>query len=928
MKQRLLILALFLFGSLDLFAGETGKIAGRVRDAETAEPLVGISVFLEGTTMGASTDLEGKYTIVSVPPGTYTVIVSGVGFQNKRFTNVKVSIDFTTPLDVQLSTDVIALETIEVEAEAPLIRRDLTSSQTVVDASTIQSLPVESVTQVLTLQAGITQGVGGEIHIRGGRSTEILYTVNGVSINNPYDQSRGVNIAPNAVQELSVVSGTFNAEYGNAQSGVVNTVTKEGGRSYHLTTTVYFGDRLSNNTEIYPGIGNYDPLNHIVAEGTLSGPVPGIEEYLTLFGSVRYDRSRGWLQGTRQQNPTDYVYKNPLNPNDMTVISTGDGATVPMNPSTDLSLTGKLSFTPTATIKLRGDIIYSNSEYQFYSHDLRYNPDANYLNFDEGILGALEWRHTLSSSTYYTVRGSYNVNDFKQYLYPLLDSNGNEIDFWAGAPLDTSQIHPDARYQPDYKLVLPSNHTFLLGGTLNGHTYQRTRTGAAKFDMTSQITSSHEVKGGIEYFNHQIDYRSFSVLRDTVRYFQPTIPGTNTVSHTSYLKLPQQLSAYLQDKMEFESIILNVGLRYDYFNPRAEYAPDIFQPSPNAEYEDLNGNGVWDPGEPSPLVTDASPKHQWSPRVGVSFPITDRGIIHFSYGHFFQMPPFRYLYTNPNFKANFSTGRPTFGNANLNPERTVTYELGLQQQLAEKVAVNITGFYKDVRDLLALQQIRISGDETYFRYINKDYANIKGITLSLIKRRTRGDLLGITLDYTFQVAEGNEVSADAFFLDLSSGRQSEKIPVYLSWDQTHTLYGTVALGQPNDWNVTVVGRFGTGLPYTPQELNRTIYLGTNSDRKPEQASVDLLADKTFDLGGFGLTVFLKVYNLFDTLNERIVYNDTGRATYTLQSTLAPAQATNRFAMTVPGVHSADEYFVHPGYYSSPRQLRFGMTLEF
>ncbi|MCK5573632.1 MAG: carboxypeptidase-like regulatory domain-containing protein, partial [Bacteroidetes bacterium] len=482
MKQRLLILALFMLGSLDLFAGETGKIAGRVRDPETAEPLVGISVFIEGTTMGASTDVEGKYTIVSVPPGTYIVIASGVGFQRKRFTNVRVSIDFTTPLDIELSTDVIALETIEVEAEAPMIRRDLTSSQTVVDASTIRSLPVESVTQVLTLQAGITQGVDGEIHIRGGRSTEILYTVNGVAVNNPYDhdQSRGLQIAPNAVQELSVVSGTFNAEYGNAQSGVVNTVTKEGGRSYNLTATVYFGDRLSNNTETYPGIDSYDPLNHIVVEGTVSGPIPGIEEHLTLFGSVRYDRSRGWLLGTRQQNPTDYVYKNPLNPNDMTVISTGDGATVPMNPSTDLSLTGKLSFTPTATTKFRGDFIYSNAEYQFYDHDLRYNPDANYHNFDWGVLGALEWRQAWSSSTYSTVQGSYNLSDFSRYLYPLQDVNGNEVSFHAGMPLNTSQIRPDPRYEPDYKLVRPSNHTFLLGGTLDGHTYQRTQSWALK----------------------------------------------------------------------------------------------------------------------------------------------------------------------------------------------------------------------------------------------------------------------------------------------------------------------------------------------------------------------------------------------------------------------------------------------------------------
>ena len=226
MNRLLLSMVLVCLVPGGLMAGTTGKIAGRAREADTREPLVGISVVVDGTTMGASTDVDGNYTIVNVPPGTYTIVASGVGFQRKRYVNVKVSVDFTTRLDVELGTDVIALEAVEVEAEAPMIRRDLTSSQTVVDASSIEALPVESVTQILSLQAGIIQGTGGELHIRGGRSTEIQYTVNGVSITNPFNNSRTVDIATNAIQELSVVSGTFNAEYGNALSGIVNTVTK------------------------------------------------------------------------------------------------------------------------------------------------------------------------------------------------------------------------------------------------------------------------------------------------------------------------------------------------------------------------------------------------------------------------------------------------------------------------------------------------------------------------------------------------------------------------------------------------------------------------------------------------------------------------------------------------------------------------------
>ena len=889
-----------------LFAGSTGKISGRVQDTETGEPLIGISIMIEGTTMGASTDVDGNFVITNIPPETYTVVAGGVGHQKKRFSNVKVSVDFTTRLDVTLSTDVIALETVEVRAEAPMIRRDLTSSHTNIDAGAIQALPVESVTQLLTLQAGIVQGAGGEIHIRGGRASEVSYTVNGVSISNPFDNTRTVQIATNAIQELSVVSGTFNAEYGNALSGVVNTVTKEGGNAFGGSISFNTGDFVSNHTDIFTNIDEIKPFSHTVTEATLNGPI--LRDMLSFFVSGRFDDQKGWLYGIREHNPSDYVYKNPMNPSDMRVITTGDSALVPMNPSHELSATGKLTFTPFAAMKFRYDVLYSNTFSKDYSQSYKYDPDAGYNNYEWGLLNSLEMRHSVNSSTYYTVRASYNINDYKQYLYPLLDASGNPVSYYAGSNLDIRTLHASPAYQPDFKNTAASNYTFLSGGTQNGQYYQRSITAGGKFDITSQINANHEVKGGAEYKNHTLNFENFTILRDTVRYFRPTIPDTSTAYHDAYQRKPVEFSAYVQDKMEFESIILNVGLRYDYFSADALYSASTFAPTTQ--------------------LTQSKGKNQWSPRIGVSFPITDRGIIHFSYGHFFQMPPFSYLYTNPSFKHSFASGDPTYGNADLNPQRTVTYELGLQQQMMENLSFNVTGFYKDVRDLLALQQIRVSGEETYYKYVNKDYSNVKGITFSLTKRRTANDMLGATLDYTFQIAEGNETNVNAFFVDLSSGRQSEKVPVYLDWDQSHTVNATVSLGQPNDWNVTLVGRLGTGLPYTPQITSKTIYLRTNSNRKPSQTRVDLLADKTFTIAGLRLTAFLKVYNLFDTLNEVYVYDDTGRATYTLVADQGTAQATDKLAATIPGVHPASEWFVDPSYYSAPREVRVGATLEF
>jgi outer membrane receptor protein involved in Fe transport len=910
----LIVLLVFSF----TIAGTTGKIIGVVIDAESGEPLPGINVYIEGLPLGAASDTDGFYIINNINPGNYTIVFEAVGYQTRKSTNVKVSTDFTTELDVELSSEILEGETIVVEAEAPLVKRDLTSSQVAIDSDQIEKLPVENINQILSLQAGIIQGAGGELHIRGGRSNEIGYTVNGVSIVNPYDNTRSVDVAKNAIQELSVISGTFNAEYGNALSGIVNTVTKEGGKEYVATASFYAGDYVSNRDDVFTNISDVDALNNEVVELTLSGPIPGIKDYASFFMSGRYESHGGRYFGIRQHNPTDSVYKNPLDPNDIQITATGDGAIVPMNASEELSTTLKLTLKPWSNFKFNYDLIYSESEYQNYAHDLKYNPDANYNRYGWGLLNSVEIRHALSPKTFYTLRGSYNIDDFKRYLYPLLDSSGNPVDYSPG--MDWTAYHADPRYQPEHKLTRASVYTFLSGGTYNDHFYQRTNTLGVKFDITNQFDKHNEIKFGIQARKHEINYESFDIKRDTLRYFVPTILGTNTSEHDVYAKEPLEFSVYLQDKMEFSTIILNAGLRYDYFNAYSKYSTDILYPTPN------NPN-VPTSVDKNALLADSEPKHQLSPRLGISFPISSKGIIHMSYGHFFQMPPFTYLYTNPNFKYSFAVGNPVYGNANLNPEKTVTYEIGLQQQLTEDIAFTLTGFYKDVRDLLALQQIRVSGDETYLKYVNKDYGNIKGVILSFLKRKSRNDLLGVTVDYTFQVAEGNDTSSDAFFLDLSSGRQSEKVPVYLSWDQTHTLNSTINVGRTGDWNTAMVVRFGTGLPYTPQIFAEQVDLRANSDRKPTQLVVDLLLEKYFNISNSRLIAFIKVYNLFDTLNERLVYDDTGRANYSLTQTQGAAQKTDKMAEEIEGLRSASEYFVRPHYYLPPREIRIGLTLD-
>ncbi|MBI9070740.1 MAG: TonB-dependent receptor [Melioribacteraceae bacterium] len=889
-----------------IFGGTTGKISGFVTDYQSGEPLIGINILVEGTTIGAATDVNGEYIIMNLKPGKYNLISSGIGYKKRRIEQVQVNIDFTTNVDFQMASEAVEMDVIVVQAKQKLVRKDLTSSQANVTSEEIKSLPVESISGILTLQAGIVQGSDGALHIRGGRSNEIAYTVNGVSIGNPFSNSKMVSIATNAVQELSVVSGTFNAEYGNALSGVVNTVTKEGGSDYSGFISAYTGDKLSTRDDIFRDIDKFDILNDYVGEMTYGGPVPYLKDKLTFFVSGRYSKEKGWRNGRREQLPSDSVWINPKNSKDIKISSNGDDKIIPMNPYEGLNTTFKLTFKPISTLKINYDLIYSDSESKSYSHTYQYNPDALGTSYSTGLLNAIDVSHALSNRTFYTLKFSHNYNNYKSYLYPLLDASGNEVDYHAG--MSTDDYHADPRYQPAHKDNRPASYTFSSGGTSNGHYYQRAQTIGAKFDLTSQINNNHEVKFGAQFKTHTMDYENFSILRDSLTYLTPTILSIYTPNHDKYTKEPVEFSAYIQDKMEFQSIVLNVGLRYDYFDSKSKYAPDIFKPSSN--------------------LIDADAKYVLSPRLGVSFPITDKGMIHFSYGHFYQMPPFSYLYSNPDFKYNYATGEQTFGNANLEPQKTVTYELGLQQELNENLAFNLTGFYRDVRDLLASQRIRISGDETYIKYVNKDYSNTKGITFSLTKRRGAGEMLSASIDYTFQVVEGNETDADAFFLDLSSGRQAEKVPVALGWDQAHTINTRISLSDPGDWNLSIVGKFGSGLPYTPLVTGKEVFVRTNSGRKPSKFTVDLLAEKSIELLGTDVTFFVKVYNLFDTLNETLVYSNTGRATYSLDALKGDAQYTDKLAETVDGIHPISEYFNNQSYYSPPRDIKIGMSLDF
>ncbi|PJC60962.1 MAG: TonB-dependent receptor, partial [Ignavibacteria bacterium CG_4_9_14_0_2_um_filter_37_13] len=276
------------------FAQNTGKIAGKVTDEKTAEVLIGVNILIEGTGLGAATDMNGEYIIVNVPPKTYNVIAKYIGYANTVTRNVHVGSGSTTKIDFRITqTEITLNHEVVITAKAPLVVKDMTSTEARITADQIKELPLQNINQLITQQAGVSKGSDGGIHIRGGRSSEISYLVNGVSITDDFNRTQALSVETESIQELKVISGTFNAEYGNAMSGVVNIVTKSGGQNLSGNLEIWSGDYVSNHTDIYKHINSVNPFANYNFQGFLNGPL--IPDKLNFFVSARRFFDGGYI---------------------------------------------------------------------------------------------------------------------------------------------------------------------------------------------------------------------------------------------------------------------------------------------------------------------------------------------------------------------------------------------------------------------------------------------------------------------------------------------------------------------------------------------------------------------------------------------------------------------------------------------------------
>ena len=871
-----------------LLFSSNGKLTGTITQKSDNAPAVGVNIMIADTYLGAASAQDGRFVILNIPPGTYSVRVDAIGFAPVVLQNVRITTSQTTEINIKLDESVVEGQEVTVVAERPLIQKDLTASQRVTTAKEIADMPVESFLGVLSTHAGVNKSADGALHVRGGRSNEVGYYIGGVSMSNPFfTNSLAVGLSNKALEEMKLVSGAFNAEYGNAMSGVVNVKVKDGGKKYQGSLSYYAGDYNSNAEDIFPNISDQSFTANTTLDAFVSGPViPGLGDKLTFNISVRRNQSEGYLNGIREHSPGDFAYFPPSG--NWYIQMTGDSNYVPMNPSESNNFLSKFTWRLSPRIKISTQSIMSQSQSKSYSHAYKYNPEGIATGYTQNNNHSLQINHSLSPKSFYEGNVFFSDTDYKNYLYA-----------------DTL----DQRYvNTDYINTEPTSATFLFGGTQMGHTYRNSKSVGGKFDFTSQISSNHEIKTGFSFRNDNLVERNLTVLFDQ-NFDEPTVLSENkSPYHIFYDKDAVQYSAYIQDKMEYSSMIMNAGIRYDVFVPNDSTIANLLYPEADQK--------------------EAKTKTMVSPRVGVSLPITEKGIFHFSYGHFYQMPTLRNLYRESYLGAGLA---PTVGNPDLKPEKTVLYEFGFQQQFGNLIGMDFNVFYKDIRELLALQSIRYNspnyGPSNYSIYLNKDYGSARGLTLSITKRYDPVSRTSLWVDYTYQKSEGNSVNSGSFYFSALSGTEEEKLIVPLSWDQSHLLNTTLIVGDPSKTTLGIIGKISTGWPYTPSIPNANFIPKPNSGRKPIQRNVDAKLETRVSVQGYRVALFVRVYNLFDLRNERYVFDDTGTAKYTYEyrSNQESEQLIENYGM--PGLHTWEDYVTRPNYYSAPRSFKVGLSLD-
>ena len=950
---KIILIAVALLGLVHSFAfAQTGTITGKISKAD-GSPLGYANVILVGTTMGAMSLADGKFTITAVPPGTYTVRAMMMGYKAVEKPGVVVNIGSPSNADFKLETTVVAkTQEIVVTAERALVEVTESKTSAAVSEQQLQSMPVDDVLEAVGLKAGIVK-TGDDMHVRGGRGGEVQVQIDGVPVSDPLGGGT-VDVGMLGTSGSEIVSGGMDAEYGDAQSAVINIATKEGGRRFGGELR-YFTDDFGRSDKTYT---NFDRLSlgfggptwwknlryYASGEATWSDgenttieprPEHKITELLkfrerqsaayNMQGKLTYNMARMKLDGEaiysssrsddylNSWNVSGYVgkiwefqsltYAVAPEPNvpetfefsRIRVFNHGPWAEI----KDEATRVAQLHIRPVIVVALerqddgtQQEVRYTN----FRAADMRvgntvvpviwdeavtatdgtilyYKPwalfegfqrqfsqfqpflqdptgaDSSFVPFNsatrtpetrtENLQLKVGFSHNITQKLLYSVKVSRL--DLKTKA-SVLDENGDQKD---PAEFDTAGLPTTL---PNGS-VLPGGITtttwytdddvpyFVTAYDYPFYSDQHSLQWLMRGDVTSEQFKGHRIKTGVQLL--------YNDLNDDER-TQPALIRENPVTGLPqqglnvniYRNFNAEGAVYMQDKWEYEGMVLNAGLRYEWFTVGN------------------NDQILIQAADIDPTVE--SFKSNLSPRLGVAFPITDRDKFFFHYGRFTQWPSRQYL-----FKTQDPVGSlGTLGNPNLEPELTVSYQAGISHQFTDDIAANFVVFNKDIYGLISSTQFTDSSGVQGFRFINRTYASSRGVELSLEKRLTRR--LGFEVYYTYSFADG--VASDADFGRSAAGLThlpTEELP--LDWDQRHTFNVTLRLADRNKWGATAIYSYGSGLPWTPIDrfARRQDPTVENSRRLEPTHKLSLQGRKLFNVYGRELTLFFEGRNLLD-----------------------------------------------------------------
>jgi len=907
------------FGSV-IYASTTGKIAGTITDAETGEPLWGVNVIVEGVSggLGTATNADGYYVILNVPPGTYSLKTTMIGYTAITKTEVEVFIDQTSLVDFNLSKSVLQGDEVVVTAKRSIVHKDVSTSVLSVNAEEIETSIHTSVANIIGEQAGI-EG----LQVRGGAVDETAFMVDGVMLRNPRTNEPITGIALSGIQNINVKRGGFEAEYGQVRAGIVNVVTREGDpNKYAATISVDYNppepDYFDSSPYSYDSYYNrpyYD--DEVCWTGTGNWP-----DYI----SSQYPEFEGWDQ-VSENTLTDSDPNNDLTPLGAQVleswrrrqeqttnipdinIDAGFGGPVPVVGD----MLGNLRFFATYKRDRAALVIpLATNQYNDNNFRLKLNSDiASNISLElSGMYGINAYNAQNWSYLYFLDQpeeiardaderavfgtGYYSIS--KQYYDQFSATINHTLNNKSFYRASISQTHTKYRTNPA-DLRDTSRVYYIIPGyqavdeapygwwaSLNPYTNEPTtfQYGAhvarqrdtsdvyvyeMKADYTNQVNSVHQVKSG---FNVQFS-------RSELRYSEIQMSTENQiVSYTNRTDKPIQAAWYVQDKIETQGFIMNVGLRADLYSANTEWwnLDDPWSDFYSAKYEE-GSDSLYNKSTPKAKLTI-------SPRFGISHPITETSKLFFNYGHFTQMPAYEDIFR----LVRSDSRRVTLiGNANLKPARTVAYELGLDQAIADQYLLRISAYYRDITNQYTTTRYIGNSGIDYEMATNNSFADVRGIEISLDK--SRGRWFTMLANLTYQASSYGEYGRGEVYQDPSKQEiydkdtqlryQTKPIPQpYARLNASlHTpdsfgpkIFGNDILGA---WDLTsyldwkAEGRY----TYNPNGVAGIV----NNVRTPAYFNIDLKLSKTIPFKTFDIILYSNVFNALNIRRLAMLWGD-------------------------------------------------------